>query len=240
MELTVLHQHGRSISPLAREFELGRQTVKRGLGSPAPRRYPPRVEPTALTMAQLTHVERRLAVCPTIRSTDLHGELRRDYGYVGSYPAFRRHLRQLRPAPLRDLGLRFEPEPGVQVEADWAHLGPWPLGGAMAELRAMMAILGYSRAPAVRFAVDGTRPTSPERLLGCLYDLGGAPRGLLTDRDRAFCMGATSDGRAILAPEWVDLCALLGVAPKACRPYPAKTEGKVEWLVCEVEESLLA
>jgi transposase len=136
--------------------------------------------------------------------------------------------------------IRFETDPGVQVQADWAHLGPWPLGGAMAELRAMVAILGYSRAPAVRFAVDGTRPTSLERLLGCLDDLGGAPREVLTDRDPAFCIGATGDGRAILAPEWVDLCGLLGVVPKACRPYRAKTKGKVERLVREAKESLLA
>ena len=240
MELRVLHQHGWSISALAREFGLSRNTVRRELESPAPRRYPERAKPTALSAAQLAHVERRLAVCPAIRGTDLHRELCDEYQYVGSYPAFQRHLRRLRPARVREPELRFETDPGVQVQADWAHLGPWPLGDEMVELRAMVAILGYSRAPAVRFAVDGTRPTSLERLLRCLEDLGGAPREVLTDRDPAFCIGATADGRAILAPEWVDLCGLLGVVPKACRPYRAKTKGKVERLIREVKESLLA
>ena len=240
MELKVLYQHGWSISGLAREFGLSRTTVKRELESPSPRRYPERAKPTTLSAAQLAHVERRLAVCPTIRGTDLHRELCGDYDYVGSYPAFQRHLRRLRPARAREPELRFETDPGVQVQADWAHLGPWPLGEAMVELRAMVAILGYSRTPAIRFAVDGTRPTSLERLLRCLDDLGGAPREVLTDRDPAFCIGATSDGRAILAPEWVDLCGRLGVVPKACRPYRAKTKGKVERLIREVKESLLA
>jgi len=240
MELKVLHQHGWSMSALAREFGLSRNTVKRELESPAPRRYPERDKPTALTAAQLAHVERRLAVCPTIRGTDLHRELCGDYEYAGSYPAFQRHLRQIRPARVREPELRFETDPGVQVQADWAHLGPWPLGDEMVELRAMVAILGYSRAPAVRFAIEGTRPTSLERLVRCLDDLGGAPREVLTDRDPAFCIGATSDGRAILAPEWVDLCGRLGVVPKACRPYRAKTKGKVERLIREVKESLLA
>jgi transposase len=109
----------------------------------------------------------------------------------------------------------------------------------MVELNAMVAILGCSRAPAVRFATDRTRTTSFERLVHCLDDLGGVTREILTDRDPAFCVGSTSDGRAILAPGWVDLCAVLGVVPKACRPYRAQTKGKVERMVRELKESFL-
>jgi len=39
-------------------------------------------------------------------------------------------------------------------------------------------------------------------------------------------IGSTSDGRAIFAPEWIDWAEVLGVVPKACRPYRAKTKGK--------------
>jgi hypothetical protein len=81
--------------------------------------------------------------------------------------------------------------------------------------------------------------TSFERLVRCLDDLGGVTREVLTDRDPAFCIGATSDGRAILAPEWVDLSRVLGIVPKACRPYRAQTKGKVERMVRELKESLL-
>jgi transposase len=239
MELHVLHQHGWSISALAREFGLNWRTVQRELRSPHPRRYPERMKPTALTEAQLRHVERRLAVCPLLRGTDLHAELCRHYGYTGSYPAFARHLRQLRPAPVHEPAIRFETDPGVQTQADWAHVGVWPLAGGMVELHAMVAILGCSRAPAIRFATDCTRPTSFERLTRCLDDLGGVPREVLADRDPAFCIGATRDGRAILAPEWVDLSRLLGIVPKACRPYRAQTKGKVERMVRELKESLL-
>ena len=61
----------------------------------------------------------------------------------------------------------------------------------------------------------------------------------LTDRDPAFCVGQTSDGRAILALEWVDLCSVLGLVPKACRPYRAQTKGKVERMVRELKEGFL-
>ena len=203
------------------------------------RSYPARAQPTALTEPQLRQVERRLAVCPSLRGTDLHAELVRDYGYGGSYPAFARKLRQFRPAPVRDPEIRFETDPGCQTQADWAILGRWPLGETMVELNAMVAILGCSRAPAIRFATDRTRATTFERLVHCLDDLGGVTREVLTDRDPAFCIGATGDGRAILAPEWVDLCAVLGVVPKACRPYRPQTKGKVERMVRELKESFL-
>jgi len=239
MELHVLYTHGWSMSALAREFGLNWRTVKREIESSGPRGYPEREKPTALSEAQLRHVERRLLVCPSLRGTDLHAELVREYGYLGSYPAFARHLRTLRPTRVRDREIRFETDPGVQTQADWALIGAWPLGDELVELNALVAILGCSRAPAIRFATDRTRPTTLERLAHCLDDLGGATREILTDRDPAFCIGATGDGRAILAPEWVDFSRLLGVVPKACRPYRAQTKGKVERMVRELKESLL-
>jgi transposase len=123
MELHVLHKHGWSISALAREFGVNWRTIKRELASPGPRGYPERLKLTALSEAQVRHVERRLVVCPTIRGTDLHAELRRDYAYRGSYPAFARHLRVLRPAPVRDPEIRFETGPGEQTQVDWRNSG---------------------------------------------------------------------------------------------------------------------
>ena len=239
VELKALRHHGWSVSDLAREYGLSRDTVRRELASEHRRDYPERAKPTALSEAQLVHIERRLVVCPNVRGTDLHAELRHEYGYDGSYPAFQRHLRLIRPAQVIDPEIRFETAPGLQTQIDWAKLGLWRLGEQMVELSAMVAILGCSRAPAIRFAADQTRPTSLERVLRCLVDLGGLTRECLSDRDPAFCIGATSNGSAILAPEWVELCTVLGVVPRACRPYRAKTKGKVERMIRELKESFL-
>ncbi len=141
MELQALRKHGWSIRALAREFGLSRNTVRRELRSAGPRQYSSRARPTALNAAQLAHVERRLAVCPGIRGSLLYFELRRDYQYEASYPAFVRHLRTLRPPVMRDPEIRFETDPGIQTQADWAHLGGWPLGDSMVELHAMVTIL---------------------------------------------------------------------------------------------------
>lgn len=240
MSMKVLQQHGWSIAAMAREFGLNWRTVKRALEHQAPPTYGPRQRPFALNELQLVHVERRLGVCPSIRGTDLHAELRHDYGYDGSYPTFQRQLRLLRPAVVRDPEIRFETDPGVQTQADWAEMGLWPLDREMVELSVMVAILGCSRAPALRFATDQTRPTSFERLARCLDDLGGVTHEILTDRDAVFVIGQTRDGKAIFAPEWVDACRLLGVVPRACRAFRAKTKGKVERMIREAKESFAA
>ena len=215
MDLRALHRHGWSISAFAREFHLNRRTVSRELEAVEPRRYPDRAAKHPLTRSQLAHIERRLAVCPRLRATDLHHELRSGYGYSGSYWTFRRQLVPLRPPVLVEPEIRFETAPGIQTQADWKALGRWPLGDEMVELHAMVAVLGHSRRPAIRMATCRTREVSFERLVRCLDDLGGVTREILTDRDTVFWSSATG----ALSPKWVDLCALLGTVPRLCRPY---------------------
>ena len=97
-------------------------------------------------------------------------------------------------------------------------------------------MLEHSRRPAIQTATSKTREVSFERLVRCLDDLGGATREILTDRDTVFWIPAAG----ALSPEWVDLCGLLGTVPRLCRPYRAKTKGKVERVNREIEQSFLA
>lgn len=239
MEINTLHRYGWTVSAIAREFGLSRLTVRREIAHEEPRRYQERVSVLALNDAQRAHIQRRLAVCPAIRGTTLFVELRRDYGYAGSYPTFMRQLRELRPASEQEPEIRFETLPGQQIQVDWAHLGEHRVGEDLVPLYALVAILGASRVPSVRFALDRTRATTLAALCACLEDLGGVTREILTDRDPAFCIGTTGDGRAVLSPEWVDFCERIGTVPRACRPYRAKTKGKVERVVREVKEDFL-
>jgi transposase len=89
---------------------------------------------------------------------------------------------------------------------------------------------------AVRFATDRTRRTTLRAIVRTADDLGGAAAEYLTDRDTALVNGTRSDGRAILAPEWVDTAALLGTRPRTCRACRARTKGKVERAIREVKE----
>jgi len=240
MELHALHRHGWSIAALAREFGLDWRTAKRYATGEAAPRYRPRARPAELSAAQVAHVERRLAACPDLRATVLLRELVDGYGYQGSYASVRRRVVMLRSAETAEPELRFETGLGIQTQGDWADVGTWPLGEGSAELFAFVAILGCSRMPALRFATDKTRPTTLRLIVRCVDDLGGATAEFLTDRDTALMNGSRSDGAPIYAPEWVDVAALLGTRPRACRAYRAKTKGKVERVIREVKEDFLA
>lgn len=240
MELHVLHRHGWSIAALAREFGLNWRTARRYATAGEPPRYRPRIRPAELSAAQLAHVERRLAGCPDLRATVLLRELRDGYGYAGSYTSLRRRIVELRPRDEAEPELRFETGPGIQIQGDWADCGTWPLGDGAVDLYAWVEILGFSRMVAVRFATDKTRPTTLDRIVRCVDDLGGASAEFLTDRDTALMNGSRSDSSPIYAPEWVDTAALLGTRQRACRAYRAKTKGKVERVIREVKEDFLA
>jgi len=240
MELHVLHRHGWSIAALAREFGLNWRTARRYATTDVAPRYRPRARPAELSPAQVAHVERRLAACPDLRATVLLRELVDEYGYAGSYASLRRRVVLLRPATTAEPVLRFETGPGVQTQGDWADVGAWPLGEGTADLFTLVAILGCSRMVALRFATDKTRPTTLRSIVRCVDDLGGATAEFLTDRDTALMAGSRADGAPIYAPEWVDVAALLGTRPRACRPYRAKTKGKVERVIREVKEDFLA
>jgi transposase len=235
-----LHEgHGWSIARIAREFDLNWRTAKRYATSGTAVRYPERERPAELTEAQLAYVRHRLAVCSELRATTLYREIL-ERGYTGSYPSFARRVRAERPEDeLLDPPLRFETDPGLQAQGDWADCREWLLGERMVKLHALVVVLGFSRMPAVRFATDTTRPTTLRLLLECLDFLGGAPGEVLTDRDPAFVIGSTPSGQAAFAPEWIDLAASLGTTPKACKPYRAKTKGKVERMIRELKEDFL-
>jgi transposase len=236
-----LHQgHGWSIARIAREFDVSWRTARRYATAETVPRYRPRARPAELAPAQAAHVVRRLGAHPELRATTLYREVQ-ELGYAGSYPSFARRVRVLRPVgPEADPEVRFETDPGVQVQADWADCGQWLVGEELRVLHALVVVLGFSRMVAVRFATDTTRATTLRLLTECLVDLGGAPAEVLTDRDPALVIGATPSGRPVFAPEWVDLADVLGIRPRACRPYRAKTKGKVERVIRELKEDFLA
>jgi transposase len=125
-----------------------------------------------------------------------------------------------KPEPL----IRFETDPGRQMQADFATIRR-----GRDRLAAFIATLGWSRATYVQFVTDERLET-----LGCheraFYFFGGVPRQVLydnmrtvvTDRDR-YGPGLHRYNRTFL-----DFAHHYGFLPRLCRPYRAKTKGKVE------------
>ncbi len=128
---------------------------------------------------------------------------------------------QFEPEPL----VRFETAPGEQMQVDYCCLRP-----GKHRLSAFVAVLGYCRAAFVRFVSDERLET----LLDCHEQafafFGGVPRKVLYDNMKTVVIERDGYGPDLhrFQPQFKDFAEHHGFQPKLCRPYRAKTKGKVE------------
>jgi len=225
VEIRVLRRQGKSIREITRLLEVSRNTVRRYLRSEGLPHYERGARPSKLDRYKQYVAERVKAAAPEwIPATVLLRELRA-LGYPGGISILKDHLATLRPVAKPEPLIRFETEPGRQMQVDFATIRR---GGD--RLSAFIATLGWSRAAYVEFVSDERLET----LLGCheraFYYFGGIPREVLydnmrtvvTDRDR-YGPGLHRYNRTFL-----DFAHHHGFVPRLCRPYRAKTKGKVE------------
>jgi len=225
VEIRVLARQGKGIRAIARELGISRTTVRRHLADPQAGRYGPRApRPTKLGPFAEYLRERVEAARPHwIPATVLLRELR-ERGYEGGISQLKAHLRpfkQVRPDPV----VRFETAPGEQMQADFTVVrrGRDPL-------LAFVATLGYSRATFVRFTVAEDADTLVTCVRAALACFGGVPRHILFDNPRTVVIerDAYGEGEHRFNRQLLDLAGEYGFRPRLCRPYRAKTKGKVE------------
>ena len=148
MEIAVLKRHGTSIRAIARVAGLSRNAVRRYLrgGEEAVTRQPGPKRPQKLAPYKEFIKERMIAAAPdVIPATVLFREISA-LGYDGGYSLVKVFVRGLRPAPRPDPVVRFETEPGQQMQADWATINH---GGE--KMKVFVGTLGWSRAAYVEF-----------------------------------------------------------------------------------------
>lgn len=226
VEIEVLKRRGMGIRAIARELGISRVTVRRYLQDPGPKRYGPRTSRPTKLEAFKEYLRERIEAARQqwIPATVLHRELV-ERGYRGGVTQLKAFLAPLKPQGRPDPVVRFETAPGEQMQADFTVVrrGREPL-------LAFVATLGYSRATFVRFTIAEDTATLLEGLRGAFGYFGGVPAEVLLDNPRtvviecdAYGVGAHRFNRQLLA-----LSQEYGFRPRLCRPYRARTKGKVE------------
>jgi len=225
VEIRVLRRQGKSIREIARMLEVSRNTVRRYLRVEGSPRYEREARPSKLDPYKHYIDERVKAAAPDwIPATVLLRELR-GLGYPGGYSILKDHLATLRPLAKPEPLIRFETEPGRQMQVDFATIRR-----GCDRLSVFIATLGWSRATYVEFVTDERLET----LLGCheraFYFFGGIPREVLYDNMRTVVSDRDRYGPGLhrYNPTFLDFAHHHGFVPRLCRPYRAKTKGKVE------------
>jgi len=225
-----LHRQGLSVSAIARQLGLDRKTVrkyiKHGLAAPA---YGPR-QPRPRQLAPYeAYLRQRVAAHPGLSGRRLLRELREN-GYAGGYTAVTDFLRQVRPPAAPAFEIRFETPPGAQAQVDFAQFRVTFTDepSALRIVWLFSLVLGHSRLIWARFVMHQDLQTVLRCHIAAFQALGGVPREVLYDRMKTAVTGEDAERHVVYNRALIDLARHYGFQPKACRPYRAKTKGKVE------------
>ena len=139
-------------------------------------------------------------------------------------------MREIRPPRSAGYEVRFETPPGEQAQVDFARFEVEFVDepGIKRIVWLFSMVLGYSRLIWARFVLHQDLQSVLRCHIAALDAIGGAPRTILYDRMKTAVIGEDADGLVVYNPALVDLARHYGFQPRACRPYRAKTKGKVE------------
>lgn len=226
-----LHRQGVAVSAIARRVGLDRKTVRRyiarGLEPPV---YGPRKPRTTQLLRFERYLRERVATFPQLTGRRLHRELR-DLGYTGGYTILTDFLRDIRPTGAPPFEVRFETPPGRQAQVDFAHFRTvfTDEPGVERIIWLFSLVLGHSRMLWGRFVLHQDLPTLLRCHAAAFETLGGVPEQILYDRMRTvFDREDPEAGHIVYNRTLLEFARHYGYLPKACKPYRAKTKGKVE------------
>jgi transposase len=226
-----LHRQGASISSIARQVGLDRKTVRRYIARGLePPQYGPRTTRMTLLQPFERYLRERVMAVPQLTARRLHRELR-ELGYHGGYTILTDFLREIRPTEPAPFEVRFETPAGRQAQVDFAHFRTvfTDEPGTERIVWLFSLVLGHSRMLWARFVLHQDLPTLLRCQAAAFEAFGGVPEQILYDRMRpVFSREDPADGHIVYNRTLLEFARHYGYLPKACKPYRAKTKGKVE------------
>lgn len=222
-----LYKQGYSIRKISQILKLNRRTISRHLKNecliPVTRIYtkPTKLEPYKSYILDLISKSQHWLPCSAVM------DFIKEQGYTGGRSTLQAYLAtEYRKLDLsNDPVVRFETLPGEQAQADWTTIR-----SGRNPIYAFVMTLGYSRASFVYF----TTRCEDDDLVLCVEKafayFGGVPKTILYDNMKAVVIerNAYGIGEHKFNNVMLDCSKFYGFEIKLCRPYRAKTKGKVE------------
>ena len=240
--IIIMHNEGRSIHELTRQFQIGRNTVRRILRAHANRRDSGHDVLTRILKRPSKlddfegDIKKLLEKFPDITGLRIFEELK-DAGYTGGISILRERLTKFR-ALKKEPVMRFETEPGRQGEMDWSPYRIAFTRTGKTNVQCFSYILGFSRRQYIDFTLRHDFYSLIRRHQDTFQYFGGVPMECLYDNEKTVVL-RWECGRPVFNPAFTAFITHYNCKPIACRPARPQTKGKVEAPFKYVEMNLL-
>jgi len=228
-----LHQRGVYNKDIAEELEVHPRTVKRALqrgGAPKAERKSrgSKLDPYKAKVDELLGegVWNGQVILRELQAL----------GYEGSRTILREYIQPKRALRPGRATVRFETEPGKQMQSDWGEVVT-EIGGVRCKVHFIVNELGYSRRFHFWCTDSADAEHTYEGMIRSLEYFGGVAREVLVDNQKSAVLHASNSGSPRFNERFVDLAKHYGFTPRACRPYRARTKGKDERMVGYVKQN---
>jgi transposase len=226
MQIKILYKQGKSIREISRIMKMSRNTIRRYLRNEGEPIYKGRANRLSKLHKYYGYLAKRTEEAKPyiLPGTVLFREIK-EMGYQGGISTLNKYLRKNKPKTKEEPIVRFETNPGQQMQVDWVVFRR-----GKDSLSAFVATMGYSRASFVEFV-------SNERLETLLFCherafeyFGGIPKEILYDNMKTVVIERNKYGKGKHRFQlgFLDFAGHHGFIPRLCSPYRAKTKGKVE------------
>lgn len=225
--IKALNQHGVYLTDIAAELGVHPKTVSRALKRGA--------APARQRQGRASKLDAHKATIDRLLSENVWNamvilrEIRAE-GYDGGITLLREYIEPKRALRTGRATVRFESQPGQQLQTDWGETVT-QIAGQPTEVDFIVNELGYSR----RFHFWCTDSQDAEHtyegLIRSFEYLGGVTEEVLVDNQKSAVLLPSNRGRPRFNERFLDLAGWYGFTPRACRPYRARTKGKDERMV---------
>lgn len=225
--------HGAHIIDIAHHVGCSERTVRRHLSTQNSVSRPPREKMKKL-QPYMNWIDQRLR--EHVWNAEVIYQEIAQQGYTGCRTLLRKYIqpkRSLRPSKQT---IRYETQPGEQLQHDWGEVDA-VIAGQPCKISFAVNTLGYSR----RFHVWATQSQDAEHtyesLVRAFNGFGGSVRTVLVDNQKAAVLRHSNSGEVVFNGGFLMLAKHYGFIPRACRPHRPRTKGKVERMVKYLKEN---
>jgi len=224
-EIQRLKNIGISITESAERLNLDKKTIARYRKNPVRshirKEQPKKIDPYR------NHIKELVDEFPRIKAPVVLRQIT-DKGFDGEITIVRAYLRELRRLSMyKEPFIRFESEPGEQMQVDWGHFNSLEYDLTRRKLYALAVIESHSRMLYVFFTHSQKQEVLHQGLINAFAYFGGTPKELVVDN---MLTAVTERAGSVIRfnGDFLEFMMRFNINPIACNVRAPHEKGKIE------------